>query len=581
MGKKKASHLVPVKKMITRNGKTYETTVLVNPNKKDTVSSKKTTIPLEDWAKIKTLDDFEKARKHIYKYDDVARKDILKEEFVDFLERSGVYWERSDDFAIDYMRAMTKAKMMIKEERFVADDINIDSPKPAQPYKRVPKAEARKMMQQYSKIMQVIVKQSDGEYKDVDAYLEETLELYNISWQKSEHKGVNHMRMMMAMREAIQEGRKTPLSHQMEGNPDYEKYQNFLKEQETKKNGGFDLSTLAGVTAYVKRGVEVQPWKSPNNLVEFKTEDGVLGRYRLYKGDVHFNKKDIIGMYPKQPNEKKFKNKENFKKKHAEWKKEYNIWYEKYTDVMKRSEKLVKEMLDREPLFKTKDEVKNWAKSIGVDITDEAINKTDMRCWNDVAPALEEMLERFPQLRTFTFKNINTGKMETVPLKIVFKEDDGGTFMYGGIGRLTLTTMMKDYEETLTSMCRGMCMGFNQCGDGTFKTIVRHECGHVLETMLLQNNFGFTFHGTGKANCTYNTTVKDGNYLFGAVYQEYVKRLQHIGKLDGHSNYSKKNEREVFAESFTALMSGQHNKFAEGMKEMLTEYKFMKDDYME
>ena len=120
MAKKKGSHLVPVKKMVTRGGQTFETTVLINPNKKNTVSNKKTKIPLEEWAKIKTLDDFEKARKAIYKYDDVARKDIQKEEFVDFLERSGVKWDRSENFAVDYMRAMSKAKRMIKENRFVA-----------------------------------------------------------------------------------------------------------------------------------------------------------------------------------------------------------------------------------------------------------------------------------------------------------------------------------------------------------------------------------------------------------------------------------------------------------------------------
>lgn len=229
MGKKKGSHLVPVKKMVTRNGKTYETTVLVNPNKMNTVEhGGNVDVPIEKWANIKTIEDFDACRKEIVETKDVATRDALKNEFVDFLRASGVHFDKCPtNVNVEYMRCLSKAKKMINRGQFVAKGNPEGHHKLQAPKLYKSRQEARALCKDFT-----------SNFEGTREELHQLLKDNGVQWDECEHEGINHMRAMMELREMLEEGKDVPFMNDFQkDNPNYGKQQKILDKKRLATHG--------------------------------------------------------------------------------------------------------------------------------------------------------------------------------------------------------------------------------------------------------------------------------------------------------------------------------------------------------
>lgn len=207
---KSKQHLVPVKKIITRGGKTFETTVLINPNKMKTVkeSNKKVNVPLDKWDSISSLEDFDKYRKEIFANKDVSTKDALKNEFVEYFASKGIKFKRCNtNSGVDYMRCMMAVKKAIANGDFSAGK------KKEQKFKEMSTEDAKKLIEKTKKTLS----------RDM---LDNLIKTHlNPQLTKTGNKGVDHMRCMMALREALEEGKDVGfiMDTEREKNPNYNK----------------------------------------------------------------------------------------------------------------------------------------------------------------------------------------------------------------------------------------------------------------------------------------------------------------------------------------------------------------------
>lgn len=106
--------LVPVKKTVTRDGKTYLTTVWVKPG--DTKKVQQNHVSIPDWH-FKNPGEFENEVARINSIKDIAEKKVLKEHLVNDLKKNGIAWKedtgaKADD--VNWMRALMAAKKHLK-----------------------------------------------------------------------------------------------------------------------------------------------------------------------------------------------------------------------------------------------------------------------------------------------------------------------------------------------------------------------------------------------------------------------------------------------------------------------------------
>lgn len=110
--------LVPVKRLVVRNGKTFQQTVYIKPKHENKVDkTKKVQVP--DW-KFSTEDDFKKEIDRINNLRDRSERQVLKENLLDHIEnKMGVNWKKVPDseeraFVRNTMRAFSAAKKHLK-----------------------------------------------------------------------------------------------------------------------------------------------------------------------------------------------------------------------------------------------------------------------------------------------------------------------------------------------------------------------------------------------------------------------------------------------------------------------------------
>lgn len=129
-------HLVPVQRQITRNGKTFMTTVYVQP--RHAPSSKDKTIQVPDWH-FKSLKDFDDEFQRLNKLRDKTERHYLKEQLLEHVENHlGITYDKvpSDEpkaFVRNSLRGFSQAKKHLAEGKgYVKDPPHIVKEKEAQ-----------------------------------------------------------------------------------------------------------------------------------------------------------------------------------------------------------------------------------------------------------------------------------------------------------------------------------------------------------------------------------------------------------------------------------------------------------------
>lgn len=234
----------------------------------------------------------------------------------------------------------------------------------------------------------------------------------------------------------------------------------------------------------------------------------------------------------------------------------YRIEREEYE---RKIEEAKQAALDR-TAFTTKEEVQNWAKDQNITIADpRVLDDVDIRAFNDVKPALEEMFERYPEVKEY-YIELEDGSLFKTSFAMGI---DDHCLMSANRGLNFSLNSFEDYSAALSYGLEGMAEGHFVKGDGTFETLVRHEYGHRTQDFL-----------EASLSHKYHNMVTDWRKDFNtfeekkASLDEYHKKrdamdkeLVALAKLKGASEYSQTNSLELFAEGFAEYTSGSQTEF--------------------
>ena len=204
-------------------------------------------------------------------------------------------------------------------------------------------------------------------------------------------------------------------------------------------------------------------------------------------------------------------------------------------------DKIVQENLNRKRKYEKPADVKGWATEQSVNIADEVFEHVDTRTFDDVFDVQEEMFERFPQgKKGWEYY----GNKYTIGF-----DDDSYAFMSANGGLNFHGRHFIDFEDALRETIEMQDTGFTVFGDGSFKTLLRHEYGHNVDDYIKMHRFNSLFDGKRKAPFEPQRR------------REYERELLELAQHPGASEYAKTNANEAFAEGFAAYTSDPDSEY--------------------
>ena len=264
--------------------------------------------------------------------------------------------------------------------------------------------------------------------------------------------------------------------------------------------------------------------------------------------------RSIIGLEP--PQRPKQEDYGGYTDEYVAAKEEYRKEREEYKQKIEDAKQAA---LDR-TAFTTKEEVQNWAKDMDITIADpRVLDEIDIRTFNDVKPALEEMFERFPEVKEFNIE-LEDGSIFKTSFEMGI---DDHCMMSATRGLNFDARHFEDYSTALTYGLEGMVEGHFVKGDGTFETLVRHEFGHRTQDFLqtsLRNKYHDNVTDWRKHFDTFEEK-KASMDKYRNLRDEMDRDLRALSKLSGASEYSHTNDLELFAEGFAEYSSGGQSEF--------------------
>lgn len=246
---------------------------------------------------------------------------------------------------------------------------------------------------------------------------------------------------------------------------------------------------------------------------------------------------------------------------------EYRKQRELYNEQLDKAVKLSSENI----AFKSEKQLLDWASKNNITIDNKVIEQIDLRAFNEVAPTLDEMFKRFPEVKNFEAQSFS-GEIVRFNFGIGLT-DDGLLSANGGFN--FNPRMFSNYESGLRDALESIADGTFVRGDGSFRTTVRHEYGHNVQNYI---EFGLRDkYKQGADDWRINFQKfedwQEANKMYREEYKRYNKELLSLAGLNGSSDYSNTNTLELFAEGFAEWSSG-------GVSEFATEFgKFFKRWY--
>ena len=220
--------------------------------------------------------------------------------------------------------------------------------------------------------------------------------------------------------------------------------------------------------------------------------------------------------------------------------------------------------------FESKDDVKKWAEKNHILITDDALNKLDLRTFNESSVVLDEMFNRFPEVAIDRKFEWFDGTIKDFIFRID-TVDGWGELMTANGGLNFNVGYFKDYERGLRNALDGQTDGFTVKGDGTFGTLIRHEFGHNVQDYI-EMKINEKYHHVvddWRINFSSLEEYRKSEKLYWEERKQFDSELAALAGLKGSSEYSNTNTMELFAEGFAEWSSGGKSEFANAFGEFL------------
>lgn len=202
--------------------------------------------------------------------------------------------------------------------------------------------------------------------------------------------------------------------------------------------------------------------------------------------------------------------------------------------------------------YTTKEQVNEWGKKYDVNFEDDVLDMIDPALYDDIVDTQQEMFERFPQVKKYqdSYRKWRNGKSEYSGVEAI---------MDAGAG-INFTELWKNADFIYDSTARSMLTGYTTRGDGTVKTLIRHEFGHHVDSYC-KERFS-TLYDTYEDMKSGKTAEKQ------KLRDQYKNELEALTLKHG-SEYAKTNDSEAFAEGFSEWSSNPDSEYGKAFGEFL------------
>ena len=260
---------------------------------------------------------------------------------------------------------------------------------------------------------------------------------------------------------------------------------------------------------------------------------------------------------PKRPRRSDFEDEDEYYAAREEYRADKNVYQEKFDEVVEKGMSFKR--------FETKDDVVAWAKGNNVQIDDGVLERIDLRSFNEATTALDEMFERFPEVKSHIMEDFDGSTFQT---GFSIGLDDTGLLSANG-GFNFNPRLFENYEYGLRDGLGGQTDGYFVRGDGTFSSLVRHEYGHNVQEYI-ESKMAMKYHyyvDDWRKNFSTFDEYKKSKAAYTAEKRAYDSELRSLAGLAGSSEYSNTNTLELFAEGFAEWASGGKSEFGKAFGE--------------
>lgn len=231
---------------------------------------------------------------------------------------------------------------------------------------------------------------------------------------------------------------------------------------------------------------------------------------------------------------------------------EYRMQKTIYDDMFNKQ---IEKALNREFKYNSFEQVIYEGEKRGIFVDPEIFERgNDLRAFDELFEVVDEMNEKYYNAMSYKYKFEEMDEINVGVKRIMAQayENERYHAAFGGDSLYLGNEMIVSYEDSLKRYLESLTDGFNVSGDGTYKSLFRHEIGHNVDNYL---QYGI------KAGKTPPEYLKE--------LEKYKKELGEVAKKTGASEYSDTNLGELFAEAFASVEGGETTEFAQAFSSFL------------
>lgn len=276
-----------------------------------------------------------------------------------------------------------------------------------------------------------------------------------------------------------------------------------------------------------------------------------------------YSVKGLVDPFGTRPRQSMFDTYEQYEKAKAEYKERMDEFKRKLDEAVEKATSVQR--------FNSKSEVRAWAKSQGIVVDDAALDKLDIRAFNESSYALEDLFKRFPEVKQYEIEDFDGSKVKTTLFKIGVTDDPTALLSANGGINFSERDFGQFYEMSVKRSLAQQTDGFNVVGDGTFSTLIRHEYGHNVQSYI-ELQMSAKYHnmvGDWRKNFSSFDEMMKAQNAYRNEREKFRSELLSLANLPGSSEYSNKNINELFAEGFAEYTSGGETEFGKAFGEFL------------
>lgn len=248
-----------------------------------------------------------------------------------------------------------------------------------------------------------------------------------------------------------------------------------------------------------------------------------------------------LGQKPQRPHKEDFDTYEDYDIAYEKYKTERDKWKEK-------KEELINNWVEQDRVINTHDEFLKFADQRGIRVDEDFIKNVDPKVLDDLAKVDDEMISRFPEVKARQDKMFPFGH----------SYENTRSYLMEGSRGINFGESFRDIRDAYGQVINGQLDGTFVKGDGTLKTLMRHEYGHNVDSYI-RDKFS-TF------DADYSWKVSGKTERRFAALRQYEKEVMDLATRYG-SDYSQTNTLEAFAEGFAEYTSNPNSEFGKAFGE--------------